>query len=579
MNRNMYRNVTRIAALSTLTLASLTVGTNAANAGIFHHKNKPLKTSDDALASVKSQQPDKELFDRAMLAMKHGKYDIARLDLQDLLNTYPDSEYQMRAKLAIGDTWFREGGSAAMEQAESEYKDFITFFPNQPEAAEAQMKVADIYFKQMGKPDRDPTKITRAEEEYRQMILQFPDSTLVPQAKARLREVQEVMASHEFDIGSYYLSQEDFPAAIARLQSLVDAYPQFSQADQALIGIGNAYTQEAQFLNRSNLNAAAKERVVALYDQRAAQAYDRVILEYPMMPHADDARDHLEALNLPVPSPSSQQLAASEQIEQSRSVISLKDRAAMLITARPATAQAARIGEPSLTDPKPILPSTVSKETTADVNWAQHPDGKPAPSVTISSNAVTASSTPLTAASAAAPASTDSGNDAPAGAGESLQLQDVTSGGANAPDTSTTQTVSAPTEGTAPSHRSGPAGNNIQASGAAGTDDESAPTNEAAPATGGQSNAWPSAAPQANGGLQTVAPKENTPLPATQAPAEAPDQVNDVHASGHAVNTTDQNPTASGKKRKKNPKPKFNSGEESSSRHKKKKGVKKLNPF
>ncbi len=81
----------------------------------------------------------------------------ARLDLQTLLNTYPDSEYQMRAKLAIGDTWYKEGGTAALTQAESEFKDFITFFPNQPEAAEAQMKVADIYYIQMEKPDRDYT--------------------------------------------------------------------------------------------------------------------------------------------------------------------------------------------------------------------------------------------------------------------------------------------------------------------------------------------------------------------------------------------------------------------------------------
>ncbi len=88
--------------------------------------------------------------------MKKGKYDVARLDLQTLLNTYPDSEYAMRAKLAIGDTWYKEGGTAALTQAEAEYKDFITFFPNSPEAAEAQMKVGDIYFQQMEKPDRDP---------------------------------------------------------------------------------------------------------------------------------------------------------------------------------------------------------------------------------------------------------------------------------------------------------------------------------------------------------------------------------------------------------------------------------------
>ncbi len=63
---------------------------------------------------MNSKQPDKELFDKAMLALKKGKFDVARLDLQTLLNTYPETEYQMRAKLAIGDTWYKEGGSAAL---------------------------------------------------------------------------------------------------------------------------------------------------------------------------------------------------------------------------------------------------------------------------------------------------------------------------------------------------------------------------------------------------------------------------------------------------------------------------------
>ena len=84
----------------------------------------------DPLAGHASKQPDKELFDKALIAMKKGKFDVARLDLQTLLNTYPESEYQMRAKLLVGDSWFKEGGTAALTQAEAEYKDFITFFPN-----------------------------------------------------------------------------------------------------------------------------------------------------------------------------------------------------------------------------------------------------------------------------------------------------------------------------------------------------------------------------------------------------------------------------------------------------------------
>ncbi len=153
--------------------------------------------------SRRSRLPDKVLYDKAVDATKHGHFDVARLDLQTLLNTYPDSQYQMRAKLAIADSWYKEGGTAALTQAEQEYKDFETFFPNAPEAAEAQMRVGDIYFREMDKPDRDYSKSQHAEEEYRLMLQQYPDSTLVPQAKQRLREVQEVMATRESSIAAY----------------------------------------------------------------------------------------------------------------------------------------------------------------------------------------------------------------------------------------------------------------------------------------------------------------------------------------------------------------------------------------
>ena len=112
---------------------------------------------DNPLVGMDAKLPDKALYDKAEDAIKHGRFDVGRLDLQTLLNTYPDSQFMMRAKLAIADSWYKEGGTAALTQAEQEYKDFITFFPNAPEAAEAQMRVGDIYFRQMDKPDRDYT--------------------------------------------------------------------------------------------------------------------------------------------------------------------------------------------------------------------------------------------------------------------------------------------------------------------------------------------------------------------------------------------------------------------------------------
>ena len=153
-----------------------------------HKKNQDL--SANPLANVKSKPAGQGSLRQGHVCDEEGPLRRGPAHLQTLLNTYPDSEYRMRAKLAVGDTWFKEGGTAALTQAEAEYKDFITFFPNAPEAAEAQMKVADIYYQQMEKPDRDYTNAQRAEQEYRVMINLFPDSTLVPRAKQKLRDVR-----------------------------------------------------------------------------------------------------------------------------------------------------------------------------------------------------------------------------------------------------------------------------------------------------------------------------------------------------------------------------------------------------
>src|SRR5271169_7107556 len=192
-------------------------------------------------ADVGSKQPDKVLFDKAMYAMRHNRFDVARLQLQTLINTYPDSEFVARAKLAVGDSWYAEGGTAALAQAEQEYSDFQIFFPNMPEAAEAQLKIANIHYQQMEKPDRDYTNAKRAEDEYRKLIMQYPESKLVPEAKLRLLQVQEVLAEREFEIGRFYYLRESYPASIARLQSLVEKYPLYSRADDAYYLLGQNY--------------------------------------------------------------------------------------------------------------------------------------------------------------------------------------------------------------------------------------------------------------------------------------------------------------------------------------------------
>ncbi len=529
--------------------------------GIFKPSKPATKpTPDNPLAGHASKQPDKELFDKALFAMKKGKFDVARLDLQTLLNTYPESEYQMRAKLLVGDSWFKEGGTAALTQAEAEYKDFITFFPNTPEAAEAQMKVADIYYMQMEKPDRDPKNAQQAEQEYRNMIQQFPDSTFVPRAKQRLREVQEVLAERQYQVGSFYATHENWAATIARLQTVTDSYPLYSHSDLALIGLGDAYAAEARYVQGlQQINPKAKQELMKAYDDQAADAYSRVVTHYSMAAHVEDARERLIALNRPVPEPTKEELAESEAEEQSRTGITFKDRALLLVKRGPVTVNAARIGEPTLTDRPQVTAPEVHKRDTALFTAALN--NQPLP--------------PVAPAGGAAPAAATGDAAAPAEAsGSPLQLENVqgaTSGapaasgggpaiGAEIISTGQNNPGQAPANATPPT--SGvPVGPAVTPEGAA-----------AAAAAAGVPGA------QNPGGLATVGPTDNKPLPPVEKPADAPAQTNDVHNAAQVQTGTDAGATTNGKK-KKTPAPKFDSSDESSSKHKKKKGLDKLNPF
>jgi len=331
------------------------------------------KKVSNPIANVDSKQPDKVLFDRAMDALKHNRFDVARLTLQTLINTYPDSEYIARAKLAIADSWYAEGGSASQAQAEIEYKDFITFFPNMPEAAEAQLKIANIHYQQMEKPDRDYTHAMRAEEEYRQLIMQFPDSKLVPEAKQRLREVQEVIAEREFRVGRFYYLRESYPAAIARLRSLVDKYPLYSKADEALYLLGQSYEGEVNTI-RARPNCVAfnkppncvpevlKARMIEPFTKGAAEAYSRILTRYPLMDRADDAKARLIALHQPVPKPTKAAVAQNKAEEDSRKSPGTLSKLMRNFEKHPSVADAARVGEPTLVDPAPMNPSDVVQQ-------------------------------------------------------------------------------------------------------------------------------------------------------------------------------------------------------------------------
>jgi outer membrane protein assembly factor BamD len=325
------------------------------------------KKATNPLAHINSKQPDKVLFDRAMEAMKQRKYDVARMTLQTLINTYPDSEYVARAKLTVGEAWYQEGTTAALAQAETEFRDFITFFPNMAEASEAQLKIADIHYRQMEKPDRDYAHARRAEDEYRQLLLQYPDSKLADTARTRLLEVQEVLAEREFRIARFYYQRQSLIACIARAKTVTDTYPLYSHSDEALFILGQAYEQQADRTRASNVPDSLKQRLTKTYLDNAAEAYSKIVTRYPAMPRYQDARHRLAAIDRPVPTPTPEAVALNKRELASRVATTRYERFVTNIGKRPDLSAAVKVGQPSLVDPKETDAPNLVREINAAV--------------------------------------------------------------------------------------------------------------------------------------------------------------------------------------------------------------------
>jgi outer membrane protein assembly factor BamD len=215
------------------------------------------------------------------------------------------------------------------------------------------------------------------------------------------------------------------------------------------------------------------------------------------------------------------------------------------------------------------------KSEMADVRWAIKPDGKPAPTVSGTSNKLKTA----VASNAEPNASGTVSETQPASSG--LQMNDISGDNGVNGSVVNNSDQDQTTQPTPPNAVEPPVGT------------QSAPPTSA-PSVGGNGNPavppanttdtnsnlaqWPSARKD-NGGLPTVTPPNSTPLPEAEKAAPAPAQVNDASQTGQPVNTVAPETASNGKKKKKNPKPRFESKEESSSTHKKKKGLHKLNPF
>ena len=243
---------------------------------------------------------DRVLFEEAAKEVRKGRHDTGRLLFATIINTYPDSPFLPLAKLAIADSFFLEGTTSALIQAAQAYQDWLTFFPTDPLADDASLKVAEAEMRQMGLSDRDISHAKKAEQRLKVLLQQYPKSPLRATVEARLREVQENLAMHNLQIARFYYDVKystgkgGLKGAQSRLKEITDKYPCFSFNDEVFFRLASTYQAEEE-------------------PDEAARYYQKLVQEFPESEFNEKAREQLSIIGAPIPEKSAPSSCSKRQ--------------------------------------------------------------------------------------------------------------------------------------------------------------------------------------------------------------------------------------------------------------------------
>jgi len=226
--------------------------------------------------------PDKSLYDRGIANLERGQFIIARLSLQTLINTYPDSEKAEEAVFAMANSYYEEGGTENLLQAEDGFKNFIIFYPASPKAEDAQLKIIALLTRMMRSPDRDQQYSLKALKEIQRFMQLYPKSKFVPIVRNWDKEAKDRLARHDLMIGQFYEDTENYPGALGRYSEIPEKYPNFSNMDEVLFRM-----------------AASFEK--AKRPEEAAVCLAQIVKGHSYSKYFKEAKMRLNAMEKPVP--------------------------------------------------------------------------------------------------------------------------------------------------------------------------------------------------------------------------------------------------------------------------------------
>lgn len=125
--------------------------------------------------------------------------------------------------------------------AATSFTHLVESFPNDTLSDDAALEAARSYKRMWRKPALDPQYGLTAEATYTTLLGLFPDSPLIPQAKAELDTLEDWFAQKNYLTGMYYFRREAYDPGMIYFKDILTKYPNTPTARSAQLRLVDAY--------------------------------------------------------------------------------------------------------------------------------------------------------------------------------------------------------------------------------------------------------------------------------------------------------------------------------------------------
>jgi len=184
-------------------------------------------------SSEKNAATPEAMLARAQEFERDDRFEEAIRRYQEVRSKFPYSSQALEAELAVADVYFKQ---ESFPEAQTSYQTFRDLHPKHPKIAYVYYRLAmSLYMQMPDTIDRDLSIAPETILAFSDTLKKFPESEYVKESQEKKSELIKKMAEKEIYIGDFYFKRKVYEAALPRYEYILKQYSGIGFDEKALI--------------------------------------------------------------------------------------------------------------------------------------------------------------------------------------------------------------------------------------------------------------------------------------------------------------------------------------------------------